>query len=133
MKHALATAASAYELLRERIALQFPEIDDETLRDSTDGFSNLTETIAAVLRFRREDLALATALKAQLKEMGFRTPRLVPYHCGYYVRCDSPCVTFKKDGGWADLQISSKYNNPMSYNAATRRAYYYSAKGAGIV
>ncbi len=64
-----------HQQLVERLSAQYPDADDETLYDSADGFSNLTDTIAAVLRSRREDLALAAALKAQIAEMRERLGR----------------------------------------------------------
>ncbi len=65
-----------HQQLVEQLSAQYPDADDETLFDSADGFSNLTETVAAVLRSRREDLALASALKAQIAEMRERLGRL---------------------------------------------------------
>ena len=65
-----------HQQIVERLSSEYPDLDDETLFDSADGFSNLTETVAAVLRSRREDLALVAALKVQIGEMRERLGRL---------------------------------------------------------
>lgn len=72
----LISTTRLHQQLVERLSAAYPDADDETLYDSADGFSNLTETVAAVVRSRREDLALVGALKAQIAEMRERLARL---------------------------------------------------------
>ncbi len=70
------STSRVHQQLVERLSADYPDADDETLYDSADGFSNLTETVAAVVRSRREDMALAAALKTQIGEMRERLGRL---------------------------------------------------------
>src|SRR5262245_3337961 len=60
------------ELLLERI----PEIDDETVRDTLEGITDLHEMIAAVIRSALVDEALQTGLRTRLDEMKQRLVRL---------------------------------------------------------
>src|SRR5262245_14356905 len=60
------------ELLLERI----PEIDDETVRDTLEGITDLHEMIAAVIRSALVDEALQTGLRTRLDEMKRRLVRL---------------------------------------------------------
>ena len=59
----LTQAVPHYQYLRERLKAEFPDADEETLQDTLEGLSNLTEMIAAVLRSRLDDLDLAKALR----------------------------------------------------------------------
>jgi len=65
-----------YQYLRERLKAEFPDADEETLQDTLEGLSNLTEMIAAVLRSRLDDLDLAKALRERIAEMQARLGRL---------------------------------------------------------
>ena len=48
-----------HHYLRERLESEFPDADEETLRDTLEGLSNLPEMIGAVVRSELEDRALA--------------------------------------------------------------------------
>jgi Siphovirus Gp157 len=65
-----------HEYLRSWLRLEFPDIDDETLRDTVEGISALPRVVAAVVRSHIDDLALASALRSRLANMQERLSRL---------------------------------------------------------
>lgn len=71
----LAAELHIHTYLSERLREEFPDLDDETLTDTLEGETNLTEALAAVLRSREEDLGLITALKSRLEAMKARLDR----------------------------------------------------------
>ena len=64
-----------HELLRRQLEAKFPDIDEETLRDTLEGLSNLPEMIAAIVRSELEDKALAKGLRGRIAEMEERLGR----------------------------------------------------------
>ena len=71
MSHELAH----FEYLRDRLQADFPDADEDTISDTVQGLTNLPEMVAAVLRSRLEDLALARALRTRIDEMEIRLNR----------------------------------------------------------
>lgn len=67
---------STYLILSDQLKAQYAEIDEETLKDTLEGLSQLPELIEAVTRSSLEDGAYAEALKARMGEMGERLSRL---------------------------------------------------------
>jgi len=65
-----------YSVLRERLLSAFPDADDETLRDTLEGMTNLTDSLAELLRSCLEDQSLAGALRARVGDMQARLGRL---------------------------------------------------------
>jgi hypothetical protein len=65
-----------YRRIREWLLEQFPEIDDETIRDTLEGETNLPEIIATVIRSALVDEALSAGLRRRLDEMKERLTRL---------------------------------------------------------
>ncbi len=65
-----------YLILSDQLKAQFAEIDDETLRDTLEGLSQLPDLIQEVVRSSLYDQVLLTALKARLEEMQERLERL---------------------------------------------------------
>ena len=65
-----------YRTLRERLLVNWPEIDDETLTDTLEGITSLREMIAEVTRSALEDQALASGLKMRIGDMKARLDRL---------------------------------------------------------
>ncbi len=67
----LSTALNQHNYLRERLRSDFPEVDDETLRDTVEGLTNLAEILAAVVRSHLDDLTLNHRLaSANLDDAG---------------------------------------------------------------
>jgi len=65
-----------HEVLREELRSEYPDIDDDTLRDTLEGISELPEIVAVVLRSHLDDLALAAALRSRMAEMQERLSRI---------------------------------------------------------
>src|SRR5262249_39516653 len=72
----LQTEVRRYQLLRERIIQEFPGADDETIRDTLEGITDLHEMIAAVIRSALVDEALGSGLRARLDDMTERQSRV---------------------------------------------------------
>ena len=64
-----------HQHLQETLKAEFPEADDETLEDTLEGLTELTEMIAVVLRSHLQDLALIRGLKGRVAEMQARVAR----------------------------------------------------------
>jgi len=71
----LSAALADHEALRAELKQAFAGIDDETLRDTLEGLSNLPDALAAVIRSYWEDLTLAAALGMQITDMQARLAR----------------------------------------------------------
>ena len=65
-----------HEYLREKLQIEFPEVDREDLRDTLEGLSSLPEMLAAILRSQLDDVAFAAALKTRLSDMQERLGRI---------------------------------------------------------
>ena len=72
----LQTEVRRYQLLREKIIQEFPGTDDETIRDTLEGITDLHEMIAAVIRSALVDEALHSGLRGRLDDMNERLSRL---------------------------------------------------------
>ena len=64
---ALKGEVQTYKLLHERLLTSFPEPDDETIRDTLEGITNLHEMIAAVIRSALVDEALCAGLRLRVR------------------------------------------------------------------
>ena len=64
-----------YQILTDQLKAQYGDIDDETLRDTLEGISDLPDVIREVVRSSLDDEALILALKARLEEMQARLDR----------------------------------------------------------
>jgi len=69
-------AAIKYRSIRERIREQDPQIDEQTLADTVEGLTDLTDILTAIIRAALTDEALATGLKVRIAEMQARFDRL---------------------------------------------------------
>jgi hypothetical protein len=72
----LSGALAQHNFIREALRSDFPDADDETLRDTVEGLTNLAEILAAVVRSHLEDVVLTTALRARIAAMQERLSRL---------------------------------------------------------
>ena len=76
MNQPIAFEVPKYQLLKERLTTEFPDLDEETLNDTLEGITDLHEMIAAVIRSALVDDALSTGLRTRLGEMKERLTRL---------------------------------------------------------
>jgi hypothetical protein len=65
-----------YHRLRERLVEHLPHIDDETIRDTLEGITDVHEMIAAVIRSALVDEALHSGLRSRIEDMKERLSRL---------------------------------------------------------
>jgi hypothetical protein len=65
-----------YHRCHERLLEHLPAIDDETIRDTLEGITNLHEMIAAVIRSALVDEALHAGLRFRLDDMRERLSRI---------------------------------------------------------
>jgi Gp157 protein len=72
----LAKSLSQHEYLREQVLTEFPGIDEETLRDTVEGLTNLPEILGSVLRSHLDDLATLAALRTRILDMQERFARI---------------------------------------------------------
>ena len=75
MSHAVIQQLSHHQHLRAQLEVEFPEADEETLLDTLEGMTNLTEMLAEVLRSCLQDQDLASALKIRIGHMQERLSR----------------------------------------------------------
>jgi hypothetical protein len=61
---------------RERLREEFPDADDETLADTLEGLTDLSDLLAEVIRSALEEEAFCEALKARITDMRERAARL---------------------------------------------------------
>jgi len=64
-----------HEYLQEKLTEDYPDADDETLKDTLEGLTNLNEKLSAVVRSQQEDRVLSDALKSRIGEMQGRHKR----------------------------------------------------------
>ncbi len=64
-----------HRYLRERLEAAFPDADEETLMDTLEGMTNLTDSLAELLRSSQEDQSLASALRSRMSDMQERCGR----------------------------------------------------------
>jgi Gp157 protein len=65
-----------YQLLKERLLMDFASADEETVRDTLEGITDVHEMIAAVIRSALVDEALQAGLRTRLEDMRKRLSRL---------------------------------------------------------
>ena len=66
---------SHHQYFRERLEAEFPDADEETLHDTLEGMTNLTEMLAEVVRSCLEDQSLVSALRCRVSDMQERCAR----------------------------------------------------------
>ncbi len=75
MNHAVKQELSHHRYLRERLEAAFPDADEETLMDTLEGMTSLTDSLAELLRSSQEDQSLASALRGRMSDMPARCGR----------------------------------------------------------
>ena len=65
-----------HQYLRERLAVDFPDADEETLCDTLEGLTNLTDMLAEVCRSMLDDQAMVLALRGRIGDMQVRCGRI---------------------------------------------------------
>jgi Siphovirus Gp157 len=72
----LTFSAIHYKAVKDRLRVEDPSLDDQTLADTVEGLTDLHEILTAVIRAALADEALATGLKGRIAEMEGRLARL---------------------------------------------------------
>ena len=72
----LRSGVSHYLILADTLKERYGELDDEVLKDTLEGISDLPGTIAAVIRSSLEDEAYILGLKGRLDDLQARLARL---------------------------------------------------------
>jgi len=72
----LTGAAIAHEHIRKQLLQDYPDIDDETLRDTLEGLSALPEVLGAIIRSALDDEAIIAGLSTRLDTMKARLERI---------------------------------------------------------
>ena len=70
-------ALTEHNALRRWLEAEFPDADEQSLRDTLEGLSSLPEVLAYVVRSYLDDLTLTAALDMRISEMQQRSARLV--------------------------------------------------------
>jgi len=72
--------AARYKLMAEELRTQYQTIDDETLRDTLEGVSDIPQIIETLVRSSLDDGALLAGLKTRIEEMQERQCRVKSRH-----------------------------------------------------
>ncbi len=64
-----------HRYLRERLQAAFPDADEDTLMDTLEGMTSLTDSLAELLRSSQEDQTFALALRSRMSDMQERCTR----------------------------------------------------------
>ena len=72
----LTFARANYRAIRDRIAVEDPSIDEETLADTVEGLTDLNDIVAALIRSALTDEALVEGLAGRIADMNARAERL---------------------------------------------------------
>jgi Gp157 protein len=75
MRSQLSSEFQLHQFLREKLKAEFPEADDETLRDTVEGMTRLGDVLAAILRSQLDDQAMINALRQRIGDMQERLAR----------------------------------------------------------
>jgi hypothetical protein len=72
----LTFSAIHYKAVKDRLRIEDPSVDEQTLADTVEGLTDLPEIMTAVIRAALADEALANGLKGRIAEMEDRLTRL---------------------------------------------------------
>ncbi len=70
------TKVTHHLILADQLKASYAEIDDETLKDTLEGISDLPEAVSAVIRSSLDDEAYIAGLKGRLDDLQTRLSRL---------------------------------------------------------
>jgi hypothetical protein len=70
------TEVSHYLILADQLKALYEDIDDDTLRDTLEGISDLPDLVKAIVRSSLDDEVLIGALKQRVEDMQARLSRL---------------------------------------------------------
>jgi hypothetical protein len=76
MHSQLSSEFQLHQFLREKLKAEFPEADDETLRDTVEGMTRLADILAAILRSHLDDQAMINALRERIGDMQERLAQI---------------------------------------------------------
>ena len=76
MRAIITMEVTKYQLLKQRLLSEYPNIDEDTLADTLEGITDLHEMIAAVIRSALVDEALHAGLRTRVNDMKERLSRL---------------------------------------------------------
>jgi hypothetical protein len=76
MKEPIYAELSLHEHLRKALAAEYETIDEETLSDTIEGLTLLSDKLCAITKSLLDDRSLATALRHRIDEMKDRLQRL---------------------------------------------------------
>ena len=76
MRGQLTVEAPKYQLLKQRLLADYPNLDEETVADTLEGITDLNEMIAVVIRSALVDEALQAGLRFRVDDMKERLSRL---------------------------------------------------------
>jgi hypothetical protein len=73
---ALKNQVRLHNWFRQKLLEGFPDTDDETIRDTLEGITDLHEMLAAIIRSALVDEALHVGLRSRMEEMKTRLTRI---------------------------------------------------------
>ena len=76
MRGSLRAEVPKYQLLKQRLLANYPDLDEEAQADTLEGITDLHEMIAAVIRSALVDEALHAGLRFRVEDMRERLSRL---------------------------------------------------------
>ncbi len=76
LNETLRTEVTHYLILADTLKERYGELDDETLKDTLEGISDLPEAVSAVIRSSLDDEAYIQGLKGRLEDLQARLSRL---------------------------------------------------------
>jgi len=113
-KFKLGQQLAHHEYLREQLAERFPDADEETLRDTLEGMTDLTDMLATLIRSSLDDKALVTALKQRIDNM---EDRLARFEARAQKKRDLVEVTMER----ADIKAIAKEDFTAGMRAGKRK------------
>src|SRR5689334_7053442 len=123
----LKAQTTLYRRFHEKLLDQFPDLDDETIRDSLEGLTDLHEMIAAVIRSALVDEALQVGLRTRIEDMRQRLTRLAErgfkkrqlaleaINAAGLNKLEQPDFTASARLGAPPLVVTSERDVPQSY------------------